>query len=206
MISTYAELKAAIQSWAKRSDILDQLDTFIDVAESTMYANPDASLRVRDMETRATWTLSTADRYEPLPARYLQVRQVKLNRDSGDRFLEYKSPEAIAISPDAGIPWEYTITSQIEFDRVPDDTYAIEFLYYASLAPLTSSATTNAILTRFPMVYLYGCLYAFYQWSMQEDRSTYYYNAFIKAIQGANSLDKRGRYHQPAGRIMGVTP
>lgn len=206
MISTYAELKAAIQSWAKRSDILDQLDTFIDVAESTMYANPDASLRVRDMETRATGTLSTADRYEPLPTRYLQMRQVKLNLDSGDRFLEFKSPEAMAISSDAGIPWNYTIGSQIEFDRVPDDTYAIEFLYYASLAPLTSSATTNAILTRFPMVYLYGCLYAFYQWSMQEDRSTYYYNDFIKAIQGANSLDKRGRYHQPAGRIMGVTP
>lgn len=205
-ITTYSELKIAIQSWAKRTDIVDQFDTFIDIAESIMYANPDASLRIREMETRATGTLSAANRYEPLPTNYLQMRQVKLNLDAGDRFLEYKSPESMAISPDAGIPWNYTISDQIELDRAPDDDYTIEFLYFASLTPLSDAAPTNAILTRFPLIYLYGALYAFSQWSMQEEKASFYYQSFIKAIQGANHLDKRGRYHSPSGRIAGVTP
>ena len=205
-IQTYSELKIAIQSWAKRTDIVDQFDTFIDIAESIIYANPDASLRIRDMETRATGTLSTANRYEPLPTNYLQMRQVKLNLDAGDLFLEYKSPESLHISPAAGIPRYYTIGSQIELERVPDDDYTIEFLYYATPTPLSDAAPTNAVLTRFPLIYLYGALYAFSQWSMQEEKSSFYYQSFIKAIQGANHLDKRGRYHSPSGRIAGVTP
>lgn len=205
-ISTYAELKVAIQSWSKRSDILDQLDTFIDIAESTMYANPDCSLRVRDMEARATGSTSITDRFVALPTRYLQMRQVKLNLDAGDYFLTPATPETMGIDSRASVPTEYCVTSQVELNRVSDQVYEIEFLYYQTLAPLTSVATTNAILTRFPQIYLYGAMFALAQWSMQPDMEAKYYNAFIRAIQGANNQDKRGRYHQPAMRVAGVTP
>lgn len=205
-IDSYLTLKTTIQAYVKRTDILDMLDTFIDLAESTMYANPDASLRIRDMEGRATGTLSTANRYEPLPTNYLQMRQVKLNLSHGDYMLDYLAPESLQIYNTTGVPGKYTITDQIEFEFTPDQAYTVEFLYYKTLTPLSVSNLTNAVLTRFPQIYLYGSIFAFYQWAMQEEKAAYYYSAFVQAIQGANHQDKRGRYHSPQVRVVGVTP
>lgn len=205
-LDSYANLKVSIIEWSKRSDILSLVDDFIDIAESLMYANPDAQLRIRDMETRATGTLSTADRYEPLPTRYLQMRQVKLNLSHGDFLIDYQAPESMILKDVAGVPCFYTISNQIEFDRVPDDTYQIEFLYYQTLAPLSASATTNAILTRFPHIYLYGALFACADWALQPEQAAAYYQRFIAAIRGANNQDRRGRYHGATVRVAAVTP
>ena len=49
-ISTYLELKTAIQNWSKRSDTLSVIDDFIDLAESDIAVN----LKVRSMEGTAT--------------------------------------------------------------------------------------------------------------------------------------------------------
>lgn len=205
-ITVYAELKTAIESYSKRTDILSLIDTFIDIAESTMYANPDCSLRIRDMETRATGSTSTTTRYLALPTRYLEMRQLKLNLAQGDLVLESRTPETLPIATVASVPTLYVVTSQVEFNCISDAAYTAEFLYYQTLAPLTASATTNAILTRFPQIYLYGAMFALYQWSLQEDMEAKYYNAFIKAIQGANNQDRRGRYHQPAIHSMESRP
>lgn len=205
-LDSYANLKVSIIEWSKRSDILSLTDDFIDIAESLMYSNPDAQLRIRDMETRATGALSTADRYEALPTRYLQMRQVKLNLAHGDFLIDYQAPESMILKDVAGVPCFYTISNQIEFDRVPDDTYQIEFLYYQTLAPLSASATTNAILTRFPHIYLYGALYACADWALQPEQAAAYYQRFIAAIRGANQQDRRGRYHGATVRVAAVTP
>jgi hypothetical protein len=205
-ISTYAELKQSLIDYSKRNDILSLVDTFIDIAESTMYANPDCSLRVRDMEARATASTSITTRFIALPTRYLEMRQAKLNLAHGDFMLESRTPETLPIWNRASTPTLYAVTSQVELNCISDQIYTAEFLYYQTLAPLTSGAPTNAILTRFPQIYLYGALFALYQWMMNEDRAAYYYQAFIKAIQGANNQDRRGRFHQPVIRSMEITP
>lgn len=205
-LDSYANLKVSIIEWSKRSDILSLVDDFIDIAESLMYANPDAQLRIRDMEARATGTLSTADRYEALPTRYLQMRQVKLNLSYGDFLMNYQAPESMIISDVAGVPCYYTIANQIEFDRIPDDTYEIEFLYYQTLTPLSATATTNSVLTRFPHIYLYGALFACAEWALQPEVAASHYQRFIAAIRGANQQDRRGRYHGATARVAAVTP
>lgn len=205
-LDSYQTLKTSIIEWSKRSDILSLVDDFIDIAESTMYANPDAQLRIRDMETRATGNMSTTDRCEPLPSRFIEMRQVKLNLTAGEYMMSYVSPDSMIIKDASGIPPYYTITNQVEFDRIPDDAYEIEFLYYESLAPLTATAPSNQILVRFPQIYLYGALYACFDWAMQGDVSANYYSKMISAIKGANTMDRRGRYHGASIRLNAVTP
>ena len=72
MLTTYEELKTSIQSWAKRDDLLDELDTFIDMAEADMWIK----LRIRDMLARATATLS--GKYIALPTGYIEMRKLVL--------------------------------------------------------------------------------------------------------------------------------
>jgi hypothetical protein len=111
------------------------------------------------------------------------------------------------ISQDSGIPGVYTITSQLEFDRSPDSAYTIEYQYYAILTALSATNTTNAVLTRFPNIYLYGALWALYLWALQEDKAEYYYGKFRQAIQTANREDSKGRHGPaPAMRYGGSTP
>lgn len=206
-LATFNELRESIINWSKRGDILSLTDDFIAIAESLMYSNPDASLRILDMETRATDYTNTTDRFMPLPTRYVQMRQVKINLDDlGEPAITFVSPESMIIKEVEGIPVYYTIASQIEFDRIPDDMYEIEMLYYQSLAPLSATNQTNAILTRFPHIYLYGALFACKDWGMLQDEAAGYYQKFIAAIRGANQQDRRGRYHAPSIRVAAVTP
>ncbi len=200
-LTTYLGLKDSIESWSHRNDVANRLDDFIDLAESEMYRH----LRIRDMETRTTAT--TSGRYLALPTGFLEMRRVRLI--SGAQYFEllYSTPEGMYISQDSGIPGVYTITSQLEFDRSPDSAYTIEYQYYVSLSALSAGSPTNAILTRFPNIYLFGSLWALYLWALQEDKAEYYYGKFMQAIQTANREDSKGRHGPaPAMRYGGPTP
>jgi hypothetical protein len=200
-LTTYAGLKDALQSFSHRNDVASRLDDFIDMAESEM----NRWVRIRDMETRVTAT--TSGRYLALPASFLEMRRVKLI--SGAQYFDmlYATPEGMHISQDSGIPGVYTITSQLEFDREPDSAYTVEFQYYAAPTALSSTNTTNSILTRFPNIYLFGSLWGLYMWSLQEDKSDYYYQKLISEIKSANRQDSKGRHGPaPAMRYGGPTP
>lgn len=200
-LSTYLGLRDAIESWSHRNDVSSRLDDFIDLAESEMRR----WLRIRDMETRST--ASTNGRFLSLPQKFVEMRRLRLN--SGSQYYEIlsKTPESLYITADSGMPKGYTINSQIEFDRTPDSTYTVEMEYYAYPDALSSTNTSNAVLTRFPSIYLFGSLWALYQWALQEDKSEYFYNKFIAAIQSANREDKKGRHGPaPAMYYQGPTP
>lgn len=203
-IGTYAELKVAIQNWSKRSDTLSVLDDFIDLAEADIWQR----LRIRDMEAEASINSSTTLRTASLPSDFLQARKLKIDRTNlDDVVLQYETPMGLRVIESAGMPLRFTITSTIELDRVSDVVYTMKLQYYKSLTALSNSSTTNAVLTRFPMVYLYACLFHYGQWA-QDDRFIERYAALASdAIEAANAHDRRGRYGPAPGiRIIGATP
>jgi hypothetical protein len=199
-ISTYNELKTAIEDWGKRGDAAAKIDTFIDLAEADIWRD----LRIKEMQTRATGNLS--GRTLALPSDYLETRKLRLTTNP-PRELTFRVPEALNISSSSGVPTDYTITEQIEFDRTPDSTYGYELLYFKRLTALSSSATTNAVLTSYPMVYLYGSLKHYFDWAQNEAQSMKYESKFERALNQANNADKKGRY--PSAKSMkreGPTP
>lgn len=200
-LSTYLGLKDAIESWSHRNDVASRLDDFIDLAEAEMLK----WVRIRDMETRATAV--TSGRYLALPTDFLEMRRIRMI--SGAQYFEVLSstPEGMFITQDSGMPKLFTVTSQVEFDRTPDSAYTAEMQYYAKPAALSAINTTNSILTKYPSIYLFGSLWALYQWALQEDKAEYYYGKFLAAVQSANREDKKGRHGPaPAMRYGGATP
>lgn len=208
-LDNFANLKASIEVWSHRNDVKAIIDDFIQLAETEMYSNPDANLRIRDMEQTSSGSTSTASRVIPLPADFLEMRRIEIIVDSIAYLMEYKTPEQLGAIDETitGVPKYFTITSDIVFDVLPDDIYPVNLNYFASLAPLDASNPTNAILTRFPNVYLYGSLRALNQFANDAEEETKNFQRFIKAIQGANATDKKGRYGPaPRQRLRGMNP
>lgn len=202
-LSNYANLKTSIQNWAKRDDITSLIDDFIDLTEADLAQR----LQIRDMESRATADAPTADRFLQLPNNFIRMRKLRLVSGNKQYDLRQQTPESMNVVPSAGLPKNFTVTSQIEFDRTPDSAYTVEMQYYTQVTALSSSNTTNAILSRFPMLYLHGSLYYLFQWAMDVEMATMYKSLYDEGIDAANKVDRRGR-HGPAPqmRIEGSTP
>lgn len=235
MISTYAQLKQAILSYGKRSDVLSHLDEFIAATEQHMTANPDAILRIREMEQTYTTTLGAsatgdsvwttgfwtpgfwvdgfwgsaieASRFVDLPQGFIEFRRVALNTGGRDIYLENKTPFNMRYKTGSGIPTAFTVTDVLELDIVPGGDYTLSLKYIGDVLPLSATNTTNVVLTNFQTIYLYGCLHALNIWARNEAAADYYYRLFIGAITGANRKTRRGR-HGPAMKMtaIGSTP
>jgi len=191
--SNYEELKVAARNWTRRNDIDRFIDDVIDIVETEIYANEIEPLSVRELETRATAVTVDGSRYVALPAGYLSMRRLQIT-NTNNTDLEIRTPEALIIKQDSGRPRYFSATSQIEFDRVPDAIYDLEMLYYKRPDALSSSNTTNAILTAYPNIYLHGCMWATYDFAGEEARTAQRYTRFISAIKGANKKDRRARF------------
>lgn len=206
-LNNYSNLKAAIEDWSKRPDAASKIDDFITLTEEAMFSDPDFPLELRQIESRETATVSTSSRFLALPDRFLEMRRLKINLSGGDCDIIYLSPEQMPINGASGIPKFFTVTSQLEFDRVPDSAYTVEMQLYKAPQGLSSSNATNDVLTNHPSIYLHGCLHFLFKWSMQTDLAEYHEAKFMKAIRGATKKYKRGRYGPaPKIRIEGSTP
>jgi len=193
-LTTYSALKTEIIEWSKRSDLDLKVPTFITLAEAEMLSNPIAILRAAEYEVRATATLSTSSRYLDLPTDFKSMRRLRIDTDSGFCLLQYRSPEQLESYDGPDIPRFFTITSQIEFDTVPDDTYTLEMQYNGKLVALSDGAPTNAVLTRYPHLYLYGALMQVYRYTEEPDMEAKFADLFYSSIKGANKDADAGRF------------
>lgn len=152
-ITNYSTLQTAIGNWMARSDLTTPIVDFITLFE----ANVNRRLRVRQQETTATLTPSSGS--TTLPTDYLSWRRVTWT-GSTRRDLDYVHPSYLqAAYPDnpSGYPTVFTIEGSSLKIRPIDDT-DLEFDYYAKVPSLSTSATTNWLLTAHPDVYLFGSL------------------------------------------------
>ncbi len=144
-IGTYGQLKTAISSWLKRSDLTDIIPDFIGLAES----NISRDVRCRAMEQIATGTLTTTTL--TLPTRFLEARNVSLNGYP----QKYVTPQEYAEQADwtAG---NYTVKGELFYFQSSTATYSID--YWQAFEPFAADGDTNWLLTNAPEVYLWAAL------------------------------------------------
>jgi len=208
-ITTYATLRDAVSgaaSWAHRGDVLTRFDEFLQLVESELYTGgfktngqKVSGLRVREMETRATATLSTSSRFLELPDNFLEPRRAELEYtpSGGTKIvypLEFVPPNELREVVRSDLPCRYTVTSQYEFNCTPLLAYVMEVQHYAKVAALTSSNTTNTILTAYPEIYLYGCVMMAARWAENMAKAVYYNDLFLCAIEKATDATDWARF------------
>jgi len=194
-LSNYTDLKQKIIDQSHRDDLDLQIDDFIKLAETEMLANPEESLKMNEAEVITTLTTSTSSRLISLPAGFQKARdfQITINDDVHD--LEFRTPDQLNVRSGTGTPCFFTINAnQIEFDVLSDVEYNVTAKYFAEFAPLDSTNTTNIVLTKYPNIYLYGCMAQVGSYTVQEQIEAFYYQKFFAAIKAANQSEKDIRF------------
>lgn len=206
-LDSYDNLIKEIKDYTHRGDLGTKLSQFVQMCEVSMYANPTQCLKVRSMAVTST-TLTTGQ-YIGLPDEFESARSIRFVTDNYNQEVRFQAPEQMQKFPSNGRPNFYTIIgNEIQFDRTPDNEYTVELQYFRKAEPLSTSNQTNEILTKYPMIYLYGSLAQAFTYSQDSEQQAVYFKLFIDAITGANKSDKKGRYG-PAPTLSidnGMTP
>jgi len=206
-ISSYSDLKTAVADWLMRDDLTDRIPDFITFAEARFNRVVEHPKR----ENRATATVqttSTEPEFVSLPSDFQSMRRVRLNGVSGKPGLQFLSEEQLNEQRFAGRntaaqPKFYTIFgSEMELVPTPDQAYELEIVYRQNLTALSTSNTSNWLLSLAPDVYLYGALLQSAPF-MQDDERLQSWGAAYKA--SLDELNAHGNKVKFGGSILSIS-
>lgn len=177
MIEDYATLKTEIGEYLNRGDLEDKIPGFIQLAEAALRRK----LRVFSEVEDAT----VSSRIHELPDDCVELRSITY-RDDQYRFpITIASPETVAgfDTSVAGRPTHaFAIGNRLYFNREPADEYAVELLYYSTLASLSDENTTTTLLTQSPDLYLFGALREAEAYLINDERVPLWNAKFLEAL------------------------
>lgn len=170
---TYSGLKSAVADWMDRTDLTSRMADFVQLGEARL----NRILRTQDQITVATLTASSE--YANLPSDWAQTSRLNYSGNPLDKltFLAVDSFEdERANYPAGGKPKYYTIVGRrARFLPVPDTSYSLTHIYWASIPALSDSNTSNWLLTAHPDIYLNATLY--------------FAQRFVRDAEGMNEAD-----------------
>ena len=194
-LSNYSELKSSIANWLNRSDLTTEIaEDFIVLAEKDF----NSKLRIRSMVTQTTITIDAET--ENLPSGFLQVRDFYILNGGTKYPLKYITPaqmDQIKCSSTAGMPETFTILGDnFRFAPTPGSSYTATINYYKEFDPLSSSNTTNYILTNHPSIYLYGALYhaANFLGGVEPRQVQQWQQQYVTALERLERNDREDQY------------
>jgi hypothetical protein len=201
MLTTYAEIQERASLWINRDDLNGFIPDYVVMAESRL----NSILRVREMETSATITLTAGS--GSLPTDYLAWRRVYANSDpitpleaiDPDLAIQ-RYPETAATDP----KYFYVSGSSIFTKPVCSNTLAM--LYYQKIPSLIANKTGNWLTSRAPQIYLYAICLEAAPFIDDDARAVTWGTLLDKAIKELQESDNTARYARVAARVRGPTP
>lgn len=190
-LSTYAELKTSIGDWLNRSDLSATIPDFISLAEAQI----ERTLRTRQMLVRDDLTFTS--QYGSIPADYLESKSLKLTSTNPQTPLSFLTIDAMDEQAShytaSSKPRFFTVVGdQFRVQPTPDNTYTAELTYYAKLAKLSNSVTSNWLLASSPDVYLYGSLLQAAPYLQDDARIQTWATLYERALNDLQTADDRG--------------
>lgn len=194
-LATYSDLKATVADWLNRQDLAAVIPSFITLAEAQF--NRDERLRVKESMVRATASLD--NQYESLPGDYLEMANIQINNVTPFQKMQFLSLNQIDDYKNSfttnGVPKYYTIVgNQLELLPVPGAAYTAEMVYYAKIASLSDTNTTNWLLTKSPDVYLYGALIQSAPYLKDDERVATWMSLYERALEDIEKADERALF------------
>lgn len=155
-MANYTDLQAAVANWMHRNDLTGSIPDFITLAEARIKALITSRIQQEVVQVATVagveYVLMPND---TIGIKSIAIPSVQNNVDymSADMFNNQFDPET------SGIPRCYTIVGGfIYLGPTPDAIYTLHITQSAEFAPLTDLAPTNALLSKWPNVYLWGAL------------------------------------------------
>lgn len=191
-IANYSDLLTAAANWSHRTDLTSRIPEFIVLAESKM----NRRLRTMDMVSKDV-AFSIASEYVAVPTSFGGVKTFYLNT-SPKTDLEFMADEQITQTypTSTGKPKKYCVQgSNFRFGPAPDGTYTATLVYYLKVPALTSTATTNWMITNHPDAYVYGVMAEMRVYAKDSEGAAGYFalmNQVIDEIRSGSNRDRAG--------------
>ena len=194
----YSELKALVADTLNRADLTALIPSWIVLCEGEI----NATIRHRKMLQRSSNTFD--EHYLILPDDFLEAKNIQLNTDPAVSLqyitMEHADLLRSGIHQTPGQPKYYTIIGeQLEATPIPDAAYEVEMAYYARLASLSDSNTSNWLSTLYPAVYLYGTLKHSAPYLKNDERILIWDGLYKEAAAKVNAESERSE-------VSGATP
>lgn len=205
-ISSYSDLQSAAANWMARTDLTSRIVEFITLTEAEL------NRKVRTRQMMVTQTTTPSSGQFSLPSDYLSWVYVRNTASGLINDLEYVHPTQFANEyPNNASSTPRVFTVQGTTDNVgvvkftPTDSTSIDFTYYSKISALSTSNTSNWLLTAHPDVYLAGTLTEGYAYTKDYDQAAIWKTRRDALIDEINLLDQKTR-GPSAMRPLGITP
>jgi hypothetical protein len=192
-LTTYAELQTTIASYLARNDLTAMIPDFIRLAETRLRRE----LRIRQMLKFATTTAVAGTATVELPPSFLQMRDLHVATTPA-ATLEYQSPSSLfrnSRTTDSGLPRQYTVlANEFQLSPIPDSSYTLQMLYYASPDFLSDTNTSNVFMVNCPDLLLYGSLGEAEPYLMNDARLQTWASMYDRGVNALTVSDDQGEY------------
>jgi hypothetical protein len=175
-LGTYSELQSAVASYLHRSDLTTEIQDAIRLAEA------DMQVRAKLSQWDTSTTIAMTNGVGALPSDFAQAISVRYGADSytlealhGDAF------DNLSAASSSGSPTYFSIRGT-NLLLAPAATGTVTLEYTARFTPLSTSATTNSLLTLFPDAYLYGTLMHMAVWDSDDASVSKYVGLFEQSV------------------------
>lgn len=205
-LANYSDLKTAIATWSARTDLTSQLDDFIDMAESEF----NRTLRTEQMIAETTLTLSSTSPSVALPTDFLEVDNISFNTSPREiNFVTKKALQDQYASQSAGRPRVYSLRAsstsagaqRMIFGPSPDGAYTLTLSYYQKIPALSTSNTTNWLMTKEPEAYLFCSLNKALSYIQDIERRTEIKAGWMEIKAQLDSEDERRKSGGPGSQV-----
>ena len=204
---TYDNLKKAVLEQTHRRNLGTKFDDFLDITEVEIRSNPEGSLKMNLNEKISTAQNTTTSRFLALPDGFQSSRKFSITIDDDIYGLKFRTPDQLIIRRATGTPCFFTVrNNEIEFDILPDVIYTVTLTYTTDLTPLSPTNQTNDILTKYPNIYLYGCLKQASIFNEDVEQSIINDGLFLEAIDSANNAEHNIKYPTQPQETIGWAP
>lgn len=200
----WGALKTAVASWANRNDLTAQMGVFLLLAEERIYnGDPVNSIEpLRCAEMIATASLTPASGVLTMPDGYLELLRL---RDAAARVVltpvsEDKLGDIEGFG--AGSPFRFAVRGgKVIVAPGATSTSALEAVYYGKLTTPSADGDENAIMARYPSIYLHALLIEAAGYLADDEMQARATRAYVSAMAGAQAADKRAE----AGGLSALT-
>lgn len=198
-INTYATLVSAATEYLARDQdatLIARIPDFITLAEAKF----NRVLLHPKMEVRSTAVVDTAStdpEFISLPSDFQTMRRIRLSGVTGKPRLQFMSQTQLedyrySIDNVTDQPVYFAIVGdELELAPTPNEDYTLEMVYRANIPALTSTNTTNWLLTLAPDLYLYGTLLESAPYMKEDERIAVWSAGVQSAIDQLNSHGER---------------
>ncbi|WDZ78753.1 hypothetical protein PWG15_09785 [Ensifer adhaerens] len=197
-IADYAALLVDAGEYSGRNDIAHLFPRFVGLAELKL----NRALRVSEME--ATAAIDVVDGDAPLPANFLEARQVLTA--SGRPIRAGALQQFSDTGPvGGGTPLGYAIVGN-RIKSFPAGSYGLTMTYYRKIPPLSALNPTNWLLEQAPDAYLYGLVEEIAIWERDAGKVGAAQQLKMSALAGLGIADERARWGDAQMTVGGATP